>query len=111
MIEKTVMEYLDGQLDVNCYMEVPASRPERFVVVEKTGSSRENYINSSMLAIKSYAPSLYEAAALNEQVKTVMDTAIELDEICRADINSDYVFNEINAKGYRYQAVYDIIHY
>ena len=36
-----------------------------------------------MLAIQSYAPSMYEAAKLNERVKAAMDSAAELDAVAR----------------------------
>ena len=72
MIEATILEYLSGALDVPCYMERPPGAPGTFAVLEKTGESRENYINTAILAVQSYAPTLLAAAELNEQVKTAM---------------------------------------
>lgn len=111
MIEKVVLDYLSGALSVPVSMEVPEDRPGTFVVVEKTGSSRENRVNRATLAIQSYAPTLYEAAALNEQVKQAMDGLPGLPQVGAARLNSDYNFPDTSTKTYRYQAVYDLTHY
>jgi hypothetical protein len=81
------------------------------VILEKTGSSRENYIKRSTFAIQSYAPSMLKAAELNETVKDLMDDIVALDEIVRSEINTDYNYTDTTKKQYRYQAVYDITHY
>jgi hypothetical protein len=48
MIEKTVLNYLSEKLvDIPVYMEHQKNDPQTFVILEKTGSSRENYIKRS----------------------------------------------------------------
>lgn len=111
MIEAVVLDYLSGCLQVPVYMEVPENPPDTYVVIEKTGSGRENWIDSAVMAIQSYAASLYEVATLNEQVKAAMDAIIELPEISRSELNSDYNYTDTTTKRYRYQAVYDLVHY
>lgn len=111
MIEKTILDYLSGVLSVPVYLEVPEEPPDSFALLEKTGSSRTNWICAATLAIQSYGPSLYAAAALNEQVKAAMDGAITLDELCAIRLNSDYNFTDTATKRYRYQAVYDVTYY
>lgn len=111
MIEKIILDYLSDRLSVPVRMEVPANPPKRFVVLEKTGSSRENHIQSAMFTAQSYAETLLEAAKLNEAVKAVMDDLAELDQICRSELNSDYNFTDTASKRYRYQAVYDVTYY
>ena len=44
MIETTVLDYLRDRLGVPVTMEVPEGASGTFVVLEKTGSSRQNYI-------------------------------------------------------------------
>ena len=63
------------------------------------------------LAIQSFSTSLFGAASLNEQVKETMEQIIELDDICKCELNSDYNYSDTNKKRYRYQAVFDIVHY
>ena len=111
MIEATIMEYLSGALDVPCYMERPPGAPGTFAVLEKTGESRENYINTAILAVQSYAPTLLPAAELNEQVKTAMFGAAQLPGVAAVHLNSDYNFTDTSSKTYRYQAVFDVTYY
>lgn len=111
MIEKTMLDYLDNELNVPVYMERPADPPNQYVLIEKTGSGKRNHICDATLAIQSYAPSMYEAAVLNEAVKAAMESAMTLNEICRVSLNSDYNFTDTAMKAYRYQAVFDITHY
>lgn len=110
MIEKTVLDYLNETLAVPVYMEMPQEPLERFVLLEKTGSSVENYICYATIAIQSYAESLYEAAVLNEEVKEAMNNIIVLDAISESKLNTDYNFTDTTKKKYRYQAVYDLVY-
>ena len=111
MIEKVILDYLNETLNVPVSMEVPKNPPARYVVMEKTGSRRQNLITSSTFLFRSYAPTLYKAAALNEDVKAALDNAIVLDDIARAKLNSDYNYTDTAKKLYRYQCVYDFTHY
>lgn len=111
MIEKTILDHLSGALDPPCCMERPAIAPDKFVLLEKTGESRENHICTAILAVQSCAPSLFEAAELNEQVKAAMFDAARLPGIAAVRMNSDYNFTDTAMKGYRYQAVFDVTHY
>ena len=111
MIEKILLDYLRSKLSVPVKMEEEADLPEKYVLVEKTGSSMTNYIRHATVAIQSYAGSIYEAAELNEEVKAAMDEIIALDEITRSELNSDYNYTDTATKRYRYQAVYDLTHY
>lgn len=111
MIEKIVLDYLEKELQVPVYMEEPEKKPESFVVIEKTGSGKKNGIFSATLAIQSYAASMLKAAELNEKVKGKMDEIIKLDDVSSGKLNSDYNYTDTRTKKYRYQAVYDLIHY
>ena len=48
---------------------------------------------------------------LNEAVKDAMDNFIEEVQVSKSSLNSDYNFTDTQSKTYRYQAVYDIIHF
>ena len=111
MIEKIVLHYLASKLDAPVGLEVPSNPTGRFVVLEKTGSGRADHISRATFAIQSYGSTLLEAAQLNEQVKAAMDDLDELPEISRCALNTDYNFTDTAQRRYRYQAVFDIIHY
>lgn len=112
MIEKIVLDYLTDQLDVDVYMEEPTEDLTEYIVIEKTGSSEiDRHVMHSTLAIKSYGASTYEAAVLNENVKTAMKGIISLNDVARCSLNSDYNWTDTTRKKYRYQAVFDLVHY
>lgn len=112
MIETVIREYLMSVLPVPVYLEIPKKDlPESYVTLEKTGSSRTNHIDRATFAFQSIAPSMYEASLLNEQVKVAMDEAVVLPDIASSHLNSDYNFTDTTKEYYRYQAVYDIVHY
>jgi hypothetical protein len=110
IIEKVICDYLSNKLNIPVLPEKPKRPYGRMVFVEKIGGG-DGFIKNSTLAIQSYEESLYKAAELNELVKDAMRDIIELNEICRVDLNSDYNWTDTETKEYRYQAVYDIIHY
>lgn len=112
MIEAIVIAHLSEELgDIPVFAERPESVPEMWVLIEKTGSSRENRIDSATIAVQSYAPTMLGAAQLNEEVKSAMDSLIEIGSISRSALNSDYNYTDTATKSYRYQAVYDITYY
>lgn len=106
MIEKIIIEYLNRY--IRAYLEMPKNIPERFVLVEKTGGSRENCINRATVAVQSYAGSLTGAAELNEEIKEAMLKMTELETIGSCELNTDAYFPDTTTKKYRYQAVFDI---
>lgn len=119
MIEQTIYEYLKSEFEgsgVDVFMQVPDQNPAPdyrapFIVIEKTGTSVENWIAESTFAIQSYAATLFEAASLSEQVVKTMFGAIAMDDITRVELNSEYNFTDTETRRPRYQAVFDITHY
>ena len=114
MIEETIINWFNqahGAGLPKAYMMRPEDEPRKYILVEKTGSSKQNHIKASTFAFQSYAPTLLEAAELNEQVKETVEGMIELDEITAISLNSDYNFTNTANKQPRYQAVYNITHY
>lgn len=115
MIETIILNYLNGLTGApaTAVAEIPAGgvTPPCWVIQKTGGGTIEGHVGTATLAIQSYGATLYEAAALNEALKTAMDGALALPEIARVELNSDYNFTDTTKKLYRYQAVYDIIHY
>lgn len=108
MVEIIVMEHLREALALPAYGEVPAEKPERFLVVEKTGGSERDLVERAMIAIQSYAPTLAEAAALNADAIGAMRALPGTRGVSAARRNADYNFTDPASKDYRYQAVYEI---
>lgn len=109
MIETIVLNKLGNNLSVPVYMEDPEEKVASYVVLEKTGSSRENRLDSATFAVQSIAGTLYEAALLNEAVKSIMNALPEsCSEVFGSELDSDYNFTDTETKSRRYQAVYNI---
>ena len=112
MIEVLLYNYLNNAgLSAHVYTEQPPEKHERFFLMEKTGGIVTEHITESTIAIQSLAESMYEAASMNEEIKTVMEQAINLPDISRVEINSDYNYTDTATKKYRYQAVFVVTHY
>lgn len=112
MIEKTMLDYLNENLEEPVFMEFPiGNTPERFYVLEKTGGNRSNQIAYATFALQSYGGSRYGSAAMNlVGINTMLD-AVQLDSVSSVSLNSDYNFTDTTRKRERYQAVFDITHY
>lgn len=113
MIEKIIHDFLDVRAPFPVLMEIPAGgATPPYAVIQKTGSGMvDGVVFQATLAIRSYGATLYEAAQANELVKALMARAIELPEVTRCRCSSDYDFTDTTKREYRYQAVFDIIHY
>jgi len=112
MIEKTLYQYLkNAGLSANVYMEQPKVKPSYFYLMEKTGASIDNQITTSTVIIQSYAKTLAEAAAMSEEIVSVMLQAITIEEITNVSLNNDYNFTDSATKQYRYQALFTVTHY
>ena len=112
MIEKTLLDYLNENLEEPVFMEFPIDNtPDRFYVLEKTGGNRSNQIAYATFALQSYGGSRYGSAAMNlVGINTMLD-AVQLDSVSSVSLNSDYNFPDTTRKRERYQAVFDITHY
>lgn len=109
MVEKIVLDFLAAHLSVSCAMEVPEQpTPQRYVVIEKTGSSVKNRVPSANIAIQSCAATLLDAANLNESVKAAMPGLLTDSRIAACKLDTDYNFTDSSTKTYRYQAIYRI---
>lgn len=117
MIELILLNYLKNALDVPVLMEKPTSAEiKEFVLIEKTGSSTENHVNTAIFAVQSWSDSLYHAAELNEAVKNALFGngvtsygIATIPDISRCELNSDYEYTDTTTKSYRYQAVIDLV--
>lgn len=109
MIEVILLNFLKKNMSVP--VDIKERTDKEFIVIEKTGGGKENHIYEATFAIQSYSTTLYGAAELNETLKNIMDKFAEEDEICSCSLNSDYNFTDFETKRYRYQAVFNIVHY
>lgn len=112
-IEKNILDWLEAN-QIDAYTDEPEYdrySDYRFVVIQKTGSQKSNKVCESTVAIQSYAPTVYDAAVLNETIKELMEGLVSDDRVTGVDLNSDYEFTKTSTKQPRYQAVFNIHHY
>lgn len=109
MIEQVILNYLNAEIG-NCYMERPEKAEMPFVIIEKTGSGLSNGIHSATFTFKSVAPTLFEAAKLNDDVVNALLEIQNKTEISKSVLNSDYNYTNTQTKEYRYQAVFDFVY-
>lgn len=111
MIETTVLEYLRDRLGVPVTMEVPEGASGTFIVLERTGGERRDHICRATLAVQSYAPTLLNAAQLDDAVIDAMLALPVLDRVGACKLERDYNFTDTETKKYRYQAVFTVTYY
>ncbi len=124
MIETYLTAYLLNRTaaGTNVFCERPSEIPDNYILIEKTGSSTENRITTSTIAIQSISNSLnggsmLQAMTLNDEVKAAIlgegDTygILTEDVIIDVELQSDYNFTDTETQEYRYQAVFNITHY
>ena len=110
MIETLLIDYLSEHLEVFVGMEAPEQTTD-YVLIDKTGSNRNNHIITSTFAIQSYGASLYEAMLLNAEVVEAMEGLVELNSIARVELETDYNYTNTATKQYRWQSVFQVTHY
>lgn len=112
MIEKTILDYLNANLVPTVVMERPNTPPEKFYILERTGGSINNQtIANGTFVIQSYAPSLYEAASMNEDAMNVVRNMVALNDVNYVEIEGFYNFTDTATKDYRYQMVLRVGYY
>jgi hypothetical protein len=119
MIEKSIYDYLSAYFadeNIPVYLVLPESLPNpseagEFILIEKVGSSLENWLFDSTIAIQSYGKDLFSAASLSQRVIRAMLEAVSIEEVTSIDLNSEYEFTDTETKRPRYQAVFDVSHY
>ncbi len=107
MLERTILSYLNKEMDVPAFMEEPEKKPNRYILIGKAGGTEKDHIGAETFIFQSYAETKYEASTLNDKLRAAMKHIIYSTDISRAELNQDYDFSDTDTKRYRYQAVYD----
>lgn len=116
MIETVLLNHIETALTAQglsipvCF-EVPQTAPETFIKLERTGGRLTDHIHRATFAVQSYAPTLEKAAQLDALIVEIVLDSPACNEICAAYLNSHYNYTDTTTKRYRYQAVFDIVHY
>ena len=109
MIEAILIEIL-GALDVPVFVMFPDEMPKgRFIVLDRIGTGKTNYVTSYEMAIQSYGSTALDAATLNELVIETMENAISDDRFARIRLNTSQMQTDTTRKLNRYQSTFEIV--
>lgn len=115
MIEKTVLKYLDEQLNGNqsstpfpVYMEEPKNKPGTYVVLQILDRGRTDFIDAVTFNIRSYGASMLKAAELNEKVKKAMYDITRLDDVSSSKCGGGGQALEVTTNRYAYECVFNL---
>lgn len=109
MIEATIIAYLKNELNMDAvYFEIPTPIPDKFVTLEVTNRSKTDHIEGVTFEIMSYAPSMYEAAELDEEVRDAMECAITLDAVMSSKFGGGNNATDTAIKKYRYRSYFNL---
>lgn len=119
MIEQIVYSYLKSKFeDLEIGFEIPAEHSDTYIVLQKVSSGMIDHIEAATLEFHCYAPSKYEAAALDEELKKAMlgndaigDYGIgALDTISSCKYGGGNDAPATNTKNYRYRSYYNFFY-
>ena len=107
LLRKMLEAYL---YPVKASVQVPATRPEKFVTVERTGGKIDAFSDSPTFAVQAWAPTKAEAAALAEQTASAIDSwPMTEPSVADATVESLYDFADPDSRSQRFQLTAHVI--
>lgn len=110
LIEQRVKEFLDAEFaeeQIGVYLEIPNNTPDTFIVFQLVDRGKENRINEVTLEFRSYAPSKFEAASLDEKVREALEKLNEVSDIT-THLGGGNDNPDTTLKRYRYRCYYNL---
>ena len=110
LIEERIKNFLEVEFSddaIGIYLEFPKEMPSSFIVFQVIERGKENQINAVTLEFRSYAPSKYESALLDEKVREAMEKLNETTDIT-ASIGGGNDDPDTTVKRYRYRCYYNL---
>ena len=111
MIEAILIDKLTTAIQgVPVFVMFPDAMPQgNFIVLDRIGTTKENYVTSYTIAIQSYGATALSAAELNELVIEAMEEMLEDDRFSRIHLNTSNMFTDTTRKLPRYQSTFEIV--
>ena len=109
-IEQTLLEWLPKKTGYPCYIDVPLSRPDRFVSIERTGGEASIGKDEPLLAVQAWGPTRADASAIALEVRDALILhACEILQVLKCDVTSIYNFPDPDSRQARYQLDVEMI--
>lgn len=110
MIEAILIDYLGTELNVPVFVMMPDTMPQgNFIVLDRIGTGKTNYITSYEMAVQSYGDTAFSAATLNELVIEAMENLLADDRFSRIHLNNSQMQTDTTRKLNRYQSTFEIV--
>lgn len=110
MIEAILIDYLGTELNAPVFVMLPETIPQgNFIVLDRIGNTKTNYITSYTIAVQSYGSTALSAATLNESVIEAMESLLEDGRFSRIHLNNGNMFTDTTRKLNRYQSTFEIV--
>lgn len=109
-VEEVVIAWLPTVSDYAVSGDMPNPRPEKFILVDRTGGPRESMVlDKAEILIEVYnKDSRADASNMAQQIADVIRQLEDNSEITRARVNSLVNLNDIIGSYYRYQIYCDV---
>lgn len=95
---------LDKAIGYRVYAQVPATHPDSFVTVERTGGAIDAFVDSPTFAVQAWAPTKAAAAGIAANLAQAIDRWPVLDlAVADARVDSLYDFADPDSRSQRFQ--------
>jgi len=112
MIEATILNCIENCTGIPAFTEMPENPPDTLAIVERIGGTLNEHIYHSIIAVKSYAPFLLDAAQNCELIQqALIYQMVNEDDVIKVTLNSASNNTDEFTKSPRYQALFEIAHY
>lgn len=109
-VEEVVIAWLPTVTDYPVSGDMPNPRPEKFILVDRTGGPRESMVlDQAEILIEVYnKDSRADASNMAQQIADAITQLLDQEPITRARVNSLVNLNDIIGSYYRYQIYCDV---
>lgn len=111
MIEVTLKEYLEDNLDVPVLMEYPKKPEKKFILLQLADGGQVNHIDAATFFVTVYAESLYATADLKEKVKSLLFDAVCIPGITKATLGQEQADTDTANHVYQYNLTFNFYYY
>lgn len=111
MIDVLLKNYLDNELAIPVIFEKPKTVPESYILIELIDAGKDNHIDAVTFQFHCHDTSLYNAAVLAETVEGLLENAISLPAISKAQFGGKRPEINSTTKIYKYVLTYNFVYY
>lgn len=111
MIEVALRDYLTDNIGVPVLMEHPKTSSKKFILLQLADGGQINHIDAATFFVNVYADSLYEAAELKEEVKTLLLDATSIPGITKSSLGQEQAATDSANHLYQYNLTFNFYYY